>query len=216
MMTNEGTTAPEDAPRKPEAEDEARRAAGGEAPADGEAPTAGAENAAGEAVDVETLRSEAARAVELADKLKRVEAGFVNETKRLRRQELERQKFAIEGVVVDLLPVLDALHSAHKELGEDDPAREGLDLVGKQLESVLSRHGVTEIEALGQAFDPGRHQAMMMVENAEYDPQTVCEVLRPGYELHGRVVRAAEVLVVKAPEPAEADDAGDADGSEGD
>ncbi len=196
MSTNEG--------REPDTD---------ELPVHGDEPTAEptpepVEDGAADPVDLEALKADAARAVELADRLKRVEAEFVNETKRLRRQEGERQKFAIEGVVVDLLPVLDALYSAHKELGEDDPARTGLDLVGKQLQAVLGKHGVTEIEALAQPFDPGRHQAMMMVENPDFDPQTVCEVMRPGYELHGRVVRAAEVLVVKAPEPA-TEEAGD-------
>jgi molecular chaperone GrpE len=149
-----------------------------------------------------------ARAAELADKLQRVEAGFVNETKRIRRQAEQDRKFAIEKVVVDLLPVVDALGSARETLGEGEAAdavREGLGLVEKQLATVLERYGVAEIPALGQPFDPALHQAMMMVDNPNYPPQAVCEVLRAGYELNGRVVRAAEVLVVKTPPAASAD-----------
>lgn len=142
-----------------------------------------------------------ARAAELADKLKRVEAGFVNDTKRIRRQAEQDRKYAIEKVVVDLLPVVDALGSARDSIGDGagaDAIRDGLDLVDKQLAGVLKRYGVSEIHALGQPFDPSLHQAMMMVENPDYAPNTICEVLRSGYELNGRVVRAAEVLVVKA------------------
>ena len=155
-----------------------------------------------------------ARVAELEDKIKRQEAEFVNETKRMRTNEERARKFAIEKVVEELLPVVDALDGARKSVGDDESAsgvREGLSLVEKQLTTVLERHGVKEIDALGQPFDPALHQAMMMVDHPEFEPQHVCEVLRAGYELNGRVVRAAEVLVVKTPPadetPAEGEDA---------
>jgi molecular chaperone GrpE len=158
-----------------------------------------------EPIDVEALRAEAALAAGLADKLKRVEAEFVNETKRIRRQAEQDRKYAIEKVVVDLLPVVDALSSAAGTLGEDEafaPMRAGLALVEKQMQGIFERYGIAPIEAQGQPFDPARHQAMMMVERPGLEPQTVCEVMRVGYELNGRVVRPAEVVVVKAPAPA--------------
>jgi len=168
-----------------------------------------ADSATTEPVDVEALRAQAALAEGLADKLKRVEAEFVNETKRIRRQAEQDRKYAIEKVVVDLLPVVDALGSAAETLGDDDasaPMRAGLALVQKQLQSIFERYGITSIDALGQPFDPSRHQAMMMVERPDLEPQSVCEVMRVGYELNGRVVRPAEVIVVKTPAP----DAGEA------
>ena len=152
----------------------------------------------------------------LTDRLRRVEAEFVNETKRIRRQAEGDRKYAIEAVVVDLLPVIDALHGARDGLPDDDgskPMREGLALVEQQLQSVFQRYGVSAIDAHGKPFDPARHQAMMMVERADVPPQTVCEVMRVGYELHGRVVRPAEVLVAKAPAAGESD-AGGSDASE--
>ena len=172
------------------------------------------EPAADDATPAQTPEEEAqARAAALEEKLKRVEAGFVNETKRIRRQAEQDRKYAIEKVVEDLLPVVDALGSAQAAIGEGESAgamREGLLLVEKQLASVLERYGVSEIEALGQPFDPARHQAMMMVDHPDFAPQTVCEVLRAGYELNGRIVRAAEVLVVKTP-PAESQAADEED-----
>ncbi|MDJ0521523.1 MAG: nucleotide exchange factor GrpE [Planctomycetota bacterium] len=165
------------------------------------------------AEEVAALQAKAADAEKLADKVKRVEAEFVNETKRIRRQAEQDRKYAIEKVVVDLLPVVDALNSAGEALGEDEasqPMRDGLALVEKQMQGIFERYGIAAIDALGQPFDPSRHQAMMMVENPEFEPQTVCTVMRAGYELNGRVVRPAEVIVVKA--PAEQTDAGEAGG----
>ena len=161
-----------------------------------------------EAVEAGAAEAEAAdpspeeKLGQLADKLKRVEADFVNEAKRIRRQAESDRKYAIEQVVVDLLPVIDALHGARDGLGDDDasgPMREGLALVEQQLQAVFQRYGVSAIEAHGKPFDPARHQAMMMVERADVEPGAVCEVMRAGYELHGRVVRPAEVLVARAP-----------------
>jgi molecular chaperone GrpE len=148
------------------------------------------------------LHAQAAEAEALADKLKRVEAEFVNETRRIRRKAEEERKYAIETVVVDLLPVVDALQKAREGLGDDEAAtaiREGLALVGRQLDTVLERHGVTAIEARERPFDPARHQAMLVVEDPAREPGLVAEVLRTGYELNGRVVRPAEVVVTRAP-----------------
>lgn len=147
------------------------------------------------------LAERAADADRLADRLKRVEAEFVNETRRIRRQAESDRKFAVDGVVKDLLPVLDALFTARKNLGDSEVEQataEGLDLVVKELESVLSRYGIEKIEAEGQAFDPARHEALYPVPTDEMPPQQVLEVLRDGYSLHGRVVRPTQVAVSAA------------------
>ncbi len=196
-------------------------------PRDHDAPTedAGAaarpdEGAGASPREDEPLDELSVRVAEIAtlqDKLKRAEAGFVNEAKRIRRKADEDRKYAIERVVVDLLPVVDALDAARAALGDDDAAqamREGLNLVEKQLQGVFERYGIAAIEALGRPFDPARHQAMMMVEHAELAPQTVSHVMRQGYELNGRVIRPAEVAVVKpaVEEPAEAPDSAEGEG----
>lgn len=164
------------------------------------------------------LRAQAERADRLADRLKRVEAEFVNESKRLRRQSDEQKKYAIERVVVDLLPLIDAVHTGISNLGDseaDERMREGLDLIGKQLLETLGRHGVAPIEALGQPFDPNLHEALFTQPRADVEPQTVVDVLRPGFTLNERVVRAAEVAVsVAAPAPSEAESDGEGEAPE--
>ncbi|MGE0190921.1 MAG: nucleotide exchange factor GrpE [Planctomycetota bacterium] len=156
------------------------------------------------------------RVRELEDRLRRAEAEFVNETRRIRRQADEQGRYAAERVVVDLLPVLDALQGARSSLGDDgDTAvvREGLDLVERQLADVLARHGVERIEAEGLPFDPACHEAMLMVDDASRPAQTVARVLRHGYRLHGRVVRPAQVVVARGGQAQERDaqEADDAD-----
>lgn len=177
-------------------------------PEDEAATEPSGEEAAPEPEAPPTPEEEVAR---LTDKLRRVEAEFVNETKRIRRQADEGRKYAIEGVVVDLLPVVDALAGARDGLVDDEaskPMREGLALVEQQIQAVFKRYGIAAIEAQDMPFDPARHQAMLMVERADLEPNTVCEVMRLGYELHGRVIRPAEVLVSKAPVSEASDESG--------
>ena len=180
-----------------------------EADAEARPPSAGEEAAIRE-VEAEALRAASeradaaeARAADLDEKLKRTLADFRNETQRIARQADERRKFAVEGLVSELLPVFDALHSAREGLkaaGEGpalDAVHHGLDLVEKELLKVLGRHGVARIEATGEPFDPGFHEAVFVVQDPELDPSTVHQVLRPGFTLHGRVVRPAHVSVTQ-------------------
>lgn len=155
------------------------------------------------------------RIAQLEDRLRRQEADFVNETRRIRRQADEQARYAADRVVQDLLPVLDALHGAAQRMQGSDAAaadersglREGFDLVGKQLADVLRRHGVEEIEALGRVFDPACHEAMLVLDDPTRPSQSVAAVLRPGWRLHGRVVRPAQVAVARGgPDAAPSED----------
>jgi len=147
-----------------------------------------------------------ARADELDDRLKRALADFRNETQRIARQADEGRKYAVDGLVQELIPVLDALHSAREGLAQGseeagtplDAVRQGLDLVEKELLTVLGRHGVERIEAAASPFDPGLHEAVFVVDHPELEPNTVAQVLRPGFTLHGRVVRPAHVSVTRS------------------
>jgi molecular chaperone GrpE len=144
----------------------------------------------------------AERVAALEDRIKRMQADFLNETRRIRTQADSDRGFAIQRVVVDLLPVLDALHGAASSLAADPAAatfREGYELVERQLHEVLARHGVTPIEAVGKPFDPAQHEAVMLVDRADLPPQTVVDVVRPGFALNGRVVRPAHVTVSRQP-----------------
>ena len=76
---------------------------------------------------------------------------------------------------------------------------QGVKLVSKQLQTVLERHHCVEIDALHEPFDPHRHQAVMQQPSAEHPEHTIVQVLQPGYQLHDRVIRPAQVIVSTAP-----------------
>jgi molecular chaperone GrpE len=78
--------------------------------------------------------------------------------------------------------------------------RAGVELTLKELLRVVTGHGLVIINPVGESFDPERHQAMSMVQSAEYKPNQVAAVLQKGYVLNERLLRPALVNVVQAPE----------------
>jgi molecular chaperone GrpE len=146
----------------------------------------------------EALRAKADAA---EDRRKREQADFVNEVRRIQRQADDRVRFAVQAVVTDLLPVTDALHGAIEGLKDGEHEKrvaEGLRMVEKQLLDILGGHGVQRIDALNKPFDPAVHEAILEMESPAA-ARTVLQVIRPGFTLHGRVVRPAHVVVSRPP-----------------
>ena len=129
------------------------------------------------------------------------------EMENLRRraaQDVEKaQKFALEKFAGELLPVIDSLERAlehtDKESDAFEAVYEGVELTLKSLLSTVEKFGVLPIDPQGEAFDPNKHQAMSMVESGEVAPNSVLAVMMKGYELNGRVLRPAMVMVAKGP-----------------
>src|SRR5262245_5595543 len=151
--------------------------------------------------ELEQLRAEKA---DLQDKLLRALAESQN-VRRRAQQDVERErKFGIERFAKDVLSVADNLGRALSALPADanvDPALKnvivGVQATERELQSVLERHGITRIEALGKPFNAEFHQAMMEVEDPTVPSGTVVQELIPGYLLAGRLLRAAMVAVSK-------------------
>jgi molecular chaperone GrpE len=145
------------------------------------------------------LRAEIAA---LQDRLLRLQAEFENYRKRQQRDREEIHRQARERVLGELPGVVDNLERALRHAGAAGAAPEtlaqGVELVCKQLQEVLTRFGAEPIAALGSVFDPRLHEAMAMVETAG-DPAdgTVVEEYRRGYLLDGKVLRPALVAVAK-------------------
>lgn len=137
------------------------------------------------------------------NRLQRTAAELSNYQKRMERQiELVRQH-GIERLIEDLLPVLDSFDRA-LQVDSDSPELksflQGFRMVHDQLLRALAKHGVKEIQAeIGQPFDPRYHEAVMHQFTTELEPSTIAEVLDKGYEINGRVFRAAKVKVAMAP-----------------
>lgn len=158
----------------------------------------------------QTLGRESQKKIEeLHDRWLRAAADLENYKKRAVRERDEVQKFGAEKLLKDLLPVLDNLDRALSAAAADDPLVAGVKLVRSTFEQALSRHGVKAFSALGQPFDPARHEALMQVPSATAAPGTVVSELARGFTLNERLVRPAMVGVAVAP-PAGAPEGGGA------
>lgn len=148
---------------------------------------------------------EAAQQASLEERERAVRA--VAEMENLRRraaQDVEKaHKFALEKFAAELLPVLDnlerAIELADKESEALKPMIEGVELTLKSMQSSVAKFGLVALDPLNQPFDPNAHQAISMIDNAEVAANTVIAVMQKGYELNGRVIRPAMVMVSKAP-----------------
>ena len=123
--------------------------------------------------------------------------------KRRAEQDVEKaHKFALEKFVSELIPVVESLEkgieNAEQGEGQHETMLEGMRLTHKQLLGALAKFTVEQVDPVGQPFDPNFHQAISMVPNPDMEPNTVMEVFQKGYTLHGRVIRPAMVVVVKA------------------
>jgi molecular chaperone GrpE len=155
---------------------------------------------------IEQLRQqlEAAQAEARAnhDRFLRERAELENFKKRMQRETAEALRFACEPLIRELLPVVDNLERAAEHAPDDGPAiLEGVRLVLKAFVAVLDRYGVRGVDALGEPFDPSRHQAMAQVESAEDEPNRVVEQHHRGYLLHDRLLRPALVTVSRRKQP---------------
>jgi len=135
---------------------------------------------------------------DLHDRWVRAVADLDNYKKRAQKEREEVQKFGVEKLVKDLLPVLDNLDRALAAAGADDPLVAGVKLVRTSFEQVLGRHGVKGFSALGQHFDPALHEALMQVPTADAAPGTVVLEHGRGFTLNERLVRPAMVGVAVA------------------
>lgn len=132
---------------------------------------------------------------EFKDRYLRTLADFENYRKRADREKSDFFKYAMQGVLKDLLPILDNFDRALDHAEEGDDFHKGVLLIYKQLLDVLQKHGVKPINESGVRFDPNIHEGVIREENASVPSQTVTAVLQKGYFLHDRVLRPAMVKV---------------------
>ncbi|MGZ6963882.1 MAG: nucleotide exchange factor GrpE [Acidimicrobiia bacterium] len=125
-----------------------------------------------------------------------LQADFENYKKQMRRRQTEHLERATEGLVEQLLPVLDSFELALGALTDaEDNVRKGVELVYAELLGVLEKAGVERIDAAGKPFDPTEHEAVLQ-EEGDGEP-VVSDILRTGYRLKGRVLRPAMVKVAR-------------------
>ena len=206
-----------------DAADQAVSGSDGSADADSAAATAAcaepqaSEGTDGAAESIEQLRAALEQALAEAeaqkDRALRATAEAENVRKRADRRVENAHKYALEKFVGDLLPAVDgferAVEAAQKASAGADAApadaavAEGVQLSLKLFEEALRKQGIEVVDPLGAPFDPNLHEAMTMLESATAEPGSVMDVFQKGYTVNGRLVRAARVVVAKAPQAAD-------------
>jgi molecular chaperone GrpE len=138
---------------------------------------------------------------ELKNKYLRALADFENYKKRMNLEKDEMVRYSYSLLAFELLPVIDGFARAldfAKKSGDDDLIK-GIALIKKQIEDVLIKFGVKQIESLGKPYDPNLHEAILMKES-DKEPGIVLEEMQKGYTMHERLLRPAMVIVSKSKE----------------
>ena len=142
---------------------------------------------------------------QVADAEKRVlmaHADLENYRKRTRRDMQDQMKYASLPLMNGLLESVDNLQRAIESYEQEpngDGLAQGVAMVSAQISKVLEDHGCKKIDAVGQPFDPNLHQALQMQASDEHPANTVMQDLRPGFQLHDRLIRPTQVFVSTGP-----------------
>ena len=138
----------------------------------------------------------------LNDKVLRAHAEFENFKKRVTKEKSDLLKYANEEMAKEMLRTIDNLEMALNHAREDNQSEsitEGIEIILKQLLQSLERFGVKGFNAVGERFDPTKHEAVVQVESSEHEPDTVVAESQKGYFLRDRLLRPALVTVSKVP-----------------
>jgi molecular chaperone GrpE len=156
--------------------------------------------------ELEQLRAELdearGQAAQQRDLVLRAAAELDNIRKRAARDVEHAHRYALEKIVQELLPVVDGLESAVSTSAGADAASlaAGQEATLKLLKKALERFAVVTLDPQGEPFDPERHEAMAMQDSPTAEPHSVLHVVQRGYELNGRLLRPARVIVARGPE----------------
>jgi len=168
-------------------------------------PTAVLPESATELVQLERLQQELAQSEERSknhwDQYLRAVAELDNVRKRAQRDIEAANRYGLEKFVLELLPVKDSLELAVENAARADSASvvAGQEATLQLLDKALKKQDVQTLDPLGEPFDPSRHEAMMAQASANAEPNSILKVVQPGYELNGRLLRPARVIIAKAP-----------------
>jgi len=150
------------------------------------------------AAEIEKLKTELAAA---KDQTLRTQAEMQNVRRRAEQDVEKAHKFALDRFAGDVVNVADNLERALTTIDRNDekqkPVAEGIELTLKSLLDTLQKHGVKQLDPMGEPFNPQEQEAIAMVPNPAMEPNSVMDVMQKGYLLNGRVIRPARVVVVK-------------------
>ncbi|SNQ60793.1 nucleotide exchange factor GrpE [Candidatus Methanoperedens nitratireducens] len=140
---------------------------------------------------------------ECKDSFLRLSAEFENVRKRTLKEKEEFVKYANEKLILELIDIMENLERGLKNAKKAENKEkliEGMELIHKQFKNVLEKNGLTPIKALGERFDPYKHEAMMQTITDEYEDGTILEEFARGYMLNNKVILYSKVRVSKRKE----------------
>ena len=156
------------------------------------------------APDIAEIKKELEDSKELAenyyDRLLRLQAEFDNYKKQMIKEREETVKYSNEKLVLQLLPVYESLENgvqSAKNNDTNDALFKGIELVYQQFNDILEKNGLKPIKALGEKFDPYRHEALMQTVDGSLEDDTILEEFQKGYSLNNKVIRCSKVRVSK-------------------
>ena len=132
------------------------------------------------------------------DKWLRALAEYENLKKRFAKEKTEFLQFANEGLLLELLPIIDDFDRAYdaaKQHKHGEVFSKGVEMILNKLHQLLKQNDVEKVKTVGEKFDPHMHEALMAVETEEYPEDTIAEEVSPGYSLNGKLIRAAKVKI---------------------
>ena len=147
--------------------------------------------------ELKTLRKQLE---EEKDRCLRLNAEFENQRKRLQKEKEEFVKYANEKLIIDLIDIMESLERGlenAKGSNNKDKLIQGLELIYKQLKNILEKNGLVPIKALGEKFDPYKHEAMMQTPSQDDEEDMILEEFARGYMLNNMVIRYSKVRVSK-------------------
>jgi molecular chaperone GrpE len=168
-------------------------------------PTAVLPETAAQLVELERLQQALAQSEERAknhwDQYLRAVADVENIRRRAQKDVEAAHRYGIDKLAQELLPVRDSLELAVENADRADAASlaAGQDATLKLLAKAFEKLGITELNPLGEPFDPNKHEAMLAQPSDTAEPNSVLKVVQRGYEMNGRLLRPARVIVAKAP-----------------
>ena len=170
-----------------------------------EAEEAASESAESENEETQEPQDEAAAQIEKLtaelkekeDRVLRLQADFENFRRRTSKEKEELSAVVTQGMLKDMLPLLDNFERAMAAVAKDGEAfQKSVEMIFTQFTEILKKNGLEHIEVEGQKFDPNFHQAVMRVQNADMEDDDIAQELQKGYMVKGRVIRPSMVQVV--------------------
>ncbi|QKX03221.1 nucleotide exchange factor GrpE [Wolbachia endosymbiont of Litomosoides sigmodontis] len=150
-----------------------------------------------QACDLDELKILKERAVQLEDHLRRAVADNENIKRIMQKQISDASDYAVTKFARDMIDSCDNLKRVMEILKDDDPVHEGIKVAHQKIMNDLKKHGIEEVNPIGEIFDSNLHQAVVEREDNEKQIGTIVEVLQTGYTIKNRLLRPAMVIISK-------------------